>query len=77
MTSTPVQLTVRIDPHKCVGSTMCIQYAPGVFALNADRQSSVINAAGEPAERLRAAAEQCPMEAIVLEDANTGERIFP
>lgn len=72
-----LRLIVKIDHNRCVGSTMCIQYAPGVFALNTNRQSTVINAAGESVDRLRAAAEQCPMEAIILEDPDTGEQIFP
>ena len=63
--------------NKCVGSTMCIQYAPKVFGLNDDRQSTVINPDGESAACIRAAAEQCPMEAVTLEDANTGQQVFP
>lgn len=73
----PSRLTVRIDRNKCVGSTMCIQYAPRVFGLNAARQSDVLNPQGDTAARIREAAEQCPVCAIELLDADTGQRIFP
>lgn len=76
-TETPQRLRVWIDRHKCVGSTMCIQYAPKVFGLNDQRQSHVINPEGDTAGKIREAAEQCPLNAIVLEDADTGERLFP
>lgn len=71
------RLKVWIDRDKCVGSTMCIQYAPKVFGLDDRKQSMVINQAGDTAARIRDAAEQCPVSAIVLEDADTGERLFP
>ena len=70
-------IRVRVDHDRCVGSTICIQIAPKVFALNAERQSTVVNLDGDTAQRIREAAEQCPLGAIVLEDAETGERLFP
>ncbi len=56
---------------------MCIQVTPGVFALNDRRLSEVTNADGDTPARIREAAEQCPVSAIVIEDAQTGERLFP
>ncbi len=66
-----------VDHDKCVGSTMCVQITPKVFALNENRQSTVANPDGDTAARVREAAEQCPVSAIVLEDAETGKRLFP
>lgn len=74
---TPKRLRVRIDANKCAGSTMCIQTAPAVFGLDSRKQSIVIDPAGDSPARVREAAEQCPVSAIILEDADTGERIFP
>ena len=70
-------LKVWIDRNKCVGSTMCIQYAPNVFGLDDRKQSMVIDPEGDTATRIREAAEQCPVCAIVLADAETGEQLFP
>ncbi len=75
----PVQrrLRVFVDHNKCAGSTMCVQVTPGVFRLNDRRLAEVTNADGDTPARIREAAEQCPVSAIVIEDAQTGERLFP
>lgn len=70
-------LHVRVDHNKCVGSTICVQLVPRVFELDAHRQAIVVDPRGETTRCIRAAAEQCPLEAIVLEDGETGARIFP
>jgi len=47
-----------------------------VFTLNDERQSEAINSVGEPEEKILKAAENCPVSAIRVEDATTGERLF-
>lgn len=71
------RLQIVIDYDRCVGSSICILTAPGVFALNDDRQSTVTDAQGEDAEKVLQAAEGCPMLAISVVDSDTGERLFP
>lgn len=56
---------------------MCIQFAPTVFGLGPSRQSEVIDSTGDTVARIREAAEQCPLCAIELIDADTGETVFP
>ena len=73
----PANLRITINPFKCVGSTMCIQTAPRAFQLNERKQSTVSDPTGETLAKLREAAEQCPMSAIRIEDADTGQVIFP
>ncbi len=75
--SVETRVRVRVDRDKCVGSTICVQLTPGVFALNAQRQSEVVDGEGDTAAQIREAAEQCPVSAIVVEDAETGEQLFP
>jgi ferredoxin len=70
-------IRVRVDRDKCVGSTICVQVTPTVFALDEKRQSTVAHPQGDTPARIREAAEECPVSAIVLEDAETGERVFP
>ena len=71
------RIRLRVDHHKCVGSTMCVQVTPGVFALNEVRQADIIDIDGDTPAQIRLAAEECPVSAIVIEDASTGERLFP
>jgi ferredoxin len=36
-----------------------------------------VNAAGDTPERILEAAENCPVSAIIVEDAETNQRLFP
>jgi ferredoxin len=71
------KLRVRVDHLLCVGNAMCETFAPNVFRLNDDRQSEAVDPAGDPFEKVIEAAENCPMSAIIVEDADTGEQLFP
>ncbi len=72
----PRKLTVSVDHSKCVGSGTCLTIATRVFAHNRDRQSIVVDPAGDPPELVLEAAETCPVSAIRVEDAETGEVLF-
>jgi ferredoxin len=52
---------VRVDRTVCVGNAMCTTIAPGVFALNDDRQSEAVNPTGDTGEKILEAAENCPV----------------
>jgi ferredoxin len=54
-----------VDHDRCAGITMCLQAAPGAFAVNDDGQSEF--QAGDWAEQdLAEAADACPMAAITV-----------
>ena len=71
------KLRITVDPNMCVGNAMCEHVASNTFALNDERQSMVANPEGDPEEKVLEAAENCPVSAITVEDADTGERLFP
>ncbi len=71
------KLKITVDHDVCVGNAMCETFATHTFALNADRQSEAVNAEGDPLEQILEAADNCPVSAISVEDAETGERLFP
>ena len=73
----PRKLKITVDLNVCVGNAMCETFATHTFALNEDRQSSVADAAGDPEELVLEAAENCPVSAITVADADTGEQLFP
>ena len=56
---------------------MCEAIAIHTFRLNENRQSEAVNSAGDSTEKVLEAAENCPVSAIFVEDAETGERLFP
>lgn len=69
----PERLEVHVDHERCVGNGMCLEFATGVFAHNARRQSEVVDPEGDAVEDIVIAAENCPTAAIQLSDAATGE----
>jgi ferredoxin len=71
------ELKITVDLDRCVGSTMCVYVAPDVFELDAKRQASVASPEGATTEVIVDAAAQCPMEAITVIDAATGQELFP
>ncbi|MEE9147682.1 MAG: ferredoxin [Candidatus Tectomicrobia bacterium] len=72
-----MKLRITVDHNVCVGNAMCEEYAPNVFQLNEERQSEAVNPEGDPLEKILEAAENCPVTAITVEDAETGEVLFP
>jgi ferredoxin len=59
-------LEVEIDRDVCMGSGNCIFEAPGVFDLDGDSVSYVVDPAASPEEAIIAAARQCPTHAITV-----------
>jgi ferredoxin len=70
-------LRVSVDHELCVGNGTCLLRAPAVFAHNAYRQSEVIDPAGAPESVIVHAASSCPVGAIRVELAETGELLSP
>ena len=71
------KLKVWVDKQVCVGNAMCESIAPKVFRLDDNRQSEVVDPNGDTVEKILEAAENCPVSAIFVEDAETGEQLFP
>ena len=73
----PRKLRVSVDRDICVGNAMCETYAPKVFVLNDDRQSTVADSNADTLENIMEAAQDCPVSAITVIDDETGETLFP
>ncbi|MCQ4207177.1 MULTISPECIES: ferredoxin [Streptomyces] len=68
---------VEVDRSVCIGSGMCVNHAPGAFRLDSARQSHPDEPDVDANEKVLAAAEGCPVEAITLALADSGEVVFP
>ncbi|MAX59383.1 MAG: hypothetical protein CL755_11180 [Chloroflexi bacterium] len=73
----PRKVRVSVDLDICVGNAMCETYAPKVFVLNDDRQSTVADPNADTFENIMEAAQDCPVSAITVIDDETGESLFP
>ncbi|MEE4421840.1 ferredoxin [Streptomyces bugieae] len=68
---------VAVDRGVCIGSGMCVGAAPDGFRLDTARQSHPVATETEAGERVLAAAEGCPVEAITLTVVDSGAAVFP
>ncbi|HEX5402625.1 MAG TPA: ferredoxin [Pseudonocardiaceae bacterium] len=74
MTDTRWRITV--DRGTCIGSAVCVGTLPHRFKL-VDDKSVPIDDEIEPDDEVAGAAESCPMEAILVVNAESGEVIAP
>ncbi len=59
---------VIIDKEKCIGCTLCVQACPEIFKMEGDKAVVKVNPVPHEAEdSCRDAAQQCPVEAIVIQ----------
>ncbi|MDH3677910.1 MAG: DnaJ domain-containing protein [Nitrosopumilus sp.] len=74
-------LFVNVDESLCIGCCSCETIAPNVFSINRrskmNPKSSVINQKGSGVNKIMNAAETCPTKAIIVENNDTKERLYP
>jgi len=70
-------MKVRVDRELCKGAGSCVAIAPEVFGLDTDDKAVVIDMHGNTDDTIWEAAESCPFDAIILEDEETGEWLYP
>ncbi|MEV1066602.1 ferredoxin [Streptomyces sp. NPDC050263] len=68
---------VEVDRALCIGSAQCIHHAPDGFRLDTARQSHPADPDTDANERVLAAAESCPVEAITITLLGSDETVFP
>ena len=68
------RVTVNDD---CIASGSCLGIAPKRFALRDDRRSHPTSPEIEQDDAVLDAAASCPVEAISVHDADTGEPVDP
>ncbi len=66
---------IRVDQTLCQGSGVCAGIAPDHFEVGEDYRSRPIHEVVDANELVIDAAECCPLEAIIVTDADTGERV--
>jgi len=66
-------LEIKIDRETCMGSGNCQFWAPATFDLDDDGIAIVIDAEGDPEDKVIAAAQGCPTRAIAV--FRSGEKV--
>ena len=74
-------LFVDVDESLCIACCSCETIAPDVFSINKNSKmnpkSSVINQKGAGVNKIMNAAETCPTKAIIVENKDTKEKLYP
>ncbi|GHB60064.1 hypothetical protein GCM10010306_062040 [Streptomyces umbrinus] len=68
---------VTVDPRMCVRTGLCAASAPKEFELDERGQGRAKADTLPASEEVLEVAESCPIEAISIADADTGEAVFP
>jgi ferredoxin len=60
-------MRAKVDPDICTGCELCVQTCPEVFYMKGDvAEAKDIDVPQETQDTCRQAAEECPVEAIVV-----------
>ncbi len=65
-------MSLVVDRDLCMGSGVCIAYAPATFAHDAETKAVVQDGPGDPADDIRTAVEACPTGALSVRDDDEG-----
>jgi ferredoxin len=68
---------IEVDRDLCVGDGACCNEAPQVFEMDDESIAVVLSTDGNTPEEILAAAQSCPVDAIILTNAETGEKVWP
>lgn len=68
---------IEVDRDLCVGDGACVNEAPQTFEMDDESIAIVRDPAGNSPDEILAAAQSCPVDAIILTDAETGEKVWP
>ncbi len=71
------KLKVTINPKLCLGDGACCEVAQRTFKVGSNGTTTVRANSEDDVETIVAAAEACRMDAITVEDAETGQRLVP
>ncbi len=72
------RLKVIVKRDTCIGAASCVALAPGTFEMDEENIAVVLDQEGwDSPDEIVMAARSCPTLAIIVEDAQTGERLYP
>lgn len=70
-------VTIAVDRELCFGFGDCVDSAPGLFDLDDESKAVVIDPEAHHLDDLLVAAQDCPVDAIIVVDAESGEQRYP
>jgi ferredoxin len=74
--STKNRVAIEVDRALCYGFGDCVDTVPAVFALDEEDTAVVLDPDAAPLDDIVAAAQNCPVDAIIIVDED-GQQIYP
>ncbi len=71
------KLKITIVRDECIGDGACCDDAPNTFELDDDGIATVKAGSTDSRDTILTAARNCPTNAIVVEDAESGQKLAP
>lgn len=68
---------LQILRDTCIGAASCVAFSPTTFELDGQKKAKFVNAPSDSPENILMAAQGCPTKAIIVFDAETGEKVWP
>jgi ferredoxin len=68
---------VTVVRDLCIGAASCVAISSNVFQLDAENKAIIPAGADDSPDNIVMAAQSCPTKAIIVEDTETGERVWP
>ncbi|MFQ5492996.1 MAG: ferredoxin [Candidatus Dojkabacteria bacterium] len=68
---------VEVLQEPCIGAASCVAIAAETFELNEANKAYILETDWDSDDLVLAAAQSCPVFAIIIKDAKTGKQIFP
>lgn len=72
----PGKYKVKVIRSKCIGAASCVAIAPKVFGLD-DKNLAYVISEDELDDMKLLAAQSCPTAAIIIEDMESGQQVWP
>ena len=74
--STKNRIAIEVDRALCYGFGDCVDTLPEVFALDEEDTAVVLNPDAAPVDDIMEAAQNCPVDAIIIVDED-GQQLYP
>ena len=71
------KLKITIDRDECIGDGLCVNEAPETFEMDDDSKAITLEGSTESRDTIIEAARSCPVDAIKIVDADSGEQLAP
>jgi ferredoxin len=71
------KLKITLDCDECIGDGACVDAAPATFAMDDDDKVVLLDGSTDDRATILEAAESCPTDVIMIEDKDTGEKLWP